>query len=379
MFTLGRVRARRWWGRSSWRGASARRTMTGEPLAARARAADRAQPAPLRRLPRARRDRGPVPGRGRVLGVRRAARRAAAPGPDRSRWTATRSPTGGPPPSSAATAPAPARRSRSGAVLDVRKGGKRFTLRPSRNYYSTTGPLARARSRASSRARPPARSTCAGACGATSGWRSGPTSARSTRPIREADRKFAELARRRAGARDRRARRALPPRPAAGGVPRDRRRRSSLWIWIGGGDRGARRARGALALAGGAAAPGALALRGPPGPRALARLDAPWNTRSPCIVLAADRGSLVAGRCRCAGRERGRSAARRRASRSSRPPRRPSTARSATPSSTTRWASSPRRTGARVDRELRGEAIEILRELDRLEGRTPPGGRQCDR
>jgi hypothetical protein len=26
-----------------------------------------------------------------------------------------------------------------------------------------------------------------------------------------------------------------------------------------------------------------------------------------------------------------------------------------------------------VDRELRGEAIEILRELDRLEGRTPEG------
>ena len=27
-----------------------------------------------------------------------------------------------------------------------------------------------------------------------------------------------------------------------------------------------------------------------------------------------------------------------------------------------------------VDRDLRGEAIEILRELDRLEGRTPHGG-----
>jgi membrane protein implicated in regulation of membrane protease activity len=27
-----------------------------------------------------------------------------------------------------------------------------------------------------------------------------------------------------------------------------------------------------------------------------------------------------------------------------------------------------------VDRELRGEAIEILRELDRLEGRIPQGG-----
>ena len=28
-----------------------------------------------------------------------------------------------------------------------------------------------------------------------------------------------------------------------------------------------------------------------------------------------------------------------------------------------------------VDRELRGEAIEILRELDRLEGRSPEGSR----
>jgi hypothetical protein len=27
-----------------------------------------------------------------------------------------------------------------------------------------------------------------------------------------------------------------------------------------------------------------------------------------------------------------------------------------------------------VDRDLRGEAIEILRELDRLEGRLPQGG-----
>ena len=27
-----------------------------------------------------------------------------------------------------------------------------------------------------------------------------------------------------------------------------------------------------------------------------------------------------------------------------------------------------------VDRDLRGEAIEILRQLDRLEGRTPDGG-----
>ena len=49
-----------------------------------------------------------------------------------------------------------------GAVLDVRKDGKHFTMRPSRNYYASGDPVARARSRASSRARRPARSTCAG-------------------------------------------------------------------------------------------------------------------------------------------------------------------------------------------------------------------------
>ena len=50
--------------------------------AAGARAAGGPQPAPLRRLPRARRRGGPLPRRGRVLGVRRSARRAPAPGAD---------------------------------------------------------------------------------------------------------------------------------------------------------------------------------------------------------------------------------------------------------------------------------------------------------
>ncbi len=112
--------------------------------------------------------------------------------------------------SSAATAPAPARRSRFGAVLDVRKGDERFTLHPSRNYYSSGDPslgddLALLRGRGDERGRP-----ALGARAATSGWRCGPTSARLTKPLREADRKFGDVERRRAGARDRRARRALP-------------------------------------------------------------------------------------------------------------------------------------------------------------------------
>ena len=57
-----------------------------------------------------------------------------------------------------------------GAVIDVRKGDQTFTLRSARNFYSSSDPLS-ARSRASSRARPRARSTCAGACAATSGSR----------------------------------------------------------------------------------------------------------------------------------------------------------------------------------------------------------------
>ena len=155
--------------------------------------------------------------------------------------------------------------------------------------------------------------------------------------------------------------------PAAGGVPGDR-------VAAGGLDldrrrhRRARRARGALALARGAAAPRAQPLRGPARAASCRAPSCRWSTRSRCWSWR--RSSPSSCSSRCAGRE----AEERRdeaASRSSRPPRRPSTARSATPSSTTGWASSRRRTGAALDRELRGEAIEILRQLDRLEGRPP--------
>ena len=161
------------------RGAMARRTMTGESLAARAGAAHRPQPAPLRRLPRARRHRGAVPGRGGVVGVPRPARRAPV---------ARRVVRGGrlpgdlprrPPPSSAATRPAPARRSRSARCSTCARTAS--TSCCGRRATTTRAATPRsARSRASSRARPPARSTCAGASRATSGSPCGPTSARST-------------------------------------------------------------------------------------------------------------------------------------------------------------------------------------------------------
>ena len=59
------------------------------------------------------------------------------------------------------------------------------------------------------------------------------------------------------------------------------------WIWIGGLDRRARRAHRAVAIARGAAAPGALALRGPLGARALARVGAyvAWTVLALLVVV----------------------------------------------------------------------------------------------
>ncbi len=111
----------------------------GRELAARADAADRPQPPPLRRLPRARRHRGAVPRRGRLVGVHPAARRAPLAGRERQggrlpgdlqRATAR---LGGD--SSGTGAPI-----QLGAVMKVRRGGDTYTLHPSRNYYSTADP-----------------------------------------------------------------------------------------------------------------------------------------------------------------------------------------------------------------------------------------------
>ena len=64
------------------RGALARRELTGEPLHTALRPAGGPQPAPLRRLHRARRHRRPVPGRGRLLGLPPAEGRAAVARPE---------------------------------------------------------------------------------------------------------------------------------------------------------------------------------------------------------------------------------------------------------------------------------------------------------
>ena len=255
-----------------------------------------------------------------------------------------------------------------GAVLDVRKDGKHFVLRPLRNYYPSSDPSLGTISRffegeATSEV------DVRWGLSATSGWRCAPTSASLEGPIREADAKFADspgdvqalivaaLAEN------------VPQRPAARGLPAIA---SPLvaWIWIGGGDRVPGRADR------GWPSPEARLRRvrslyaARVAPRALARVDAGGCTRSPCWCSPRRRGSCCG--CRCAAAAR-RSGARRRAA-ELRPPRRRSTARSATPSSTTARASSREEDWRSVDRDLRGEAIEILRQLDRLEGRSPDGG-----
>ena len=129
----------RWWARSC---GAARRAPDDDrrAVAARAGAADRAQPAPLRRLPRARGHRGAVPRRGGVVGVRqqrdvRLRARADTFKVDGYEVTYRKATAG-----SAATARAPARRSRSARSSTCARTGKHFVMRPSRNYYPTTDP-----------------------------------------------------------------------------------------------------------------------------------------------------------------------------------------------------------------------------------------------
>ena len=282
-----------------------------------------------------------------------------SPGRHASRSTATRSPTaqataqlGG----DGAGTGAPISL---GAVLDVRKGDERFTLRPSRNYYSSADPslgrdqaLLRGRGhQRGRRALGPAQGLLArraarpGLARAAASARRPPVRRLATGDVQALV--IAALAERY---------RHDPPPAAFRAIV------SPLvaWIWIGGAIAVLGALVAALALARGAPAPGAQPVRGPPGPRALARVGgARWSTPRP----ARARGARRARRSppRCGGRGRAGRTDEEPASRSSRRPRRPSTARSATPSWTTAWASSRRRTGAAVDRELRAEAIEILR------------------
>ena len=280
--------------------------MTGEALAAGARAADRAQPAPLRRLPGARRDRGAVPGRGGVVGVRRSSATCALrPGDTFKRGRLPGHLPQGRPRSSAATRPAPARRSRSARSSTCARKGKHFVMRPSRNYYATTDPSLGAISRffegeATSEVdvRWGLRRDLWMAIRPDIGSLAGPDP-RGRPQVRE-------LAHRRAGVHHRRAGRPLPARPAAGGLPRDRvaaravdldRRRRS-WCSARSWPRGRRPRRGCAGCAR-STRPGWAASS-----RARRR---PWSTPSPCWSWC-DRGRgavAAAAPPRCRGAPRG--------------------------------------------------------------------------
>ena len=140
------------------------------------------------------------------------------------------------------------------------------------------------------------------------------------------------------------------------------------WIWIGGAIAVLGRAARRLAVARGAPAPRALALRGPARPRAVARLR--WSTPLRARLIAGGLGRRRRARppLRRPGveerREHGRIEELQAAKEAKyREIRDAELDREMGKLSRDDWRA--------VDRDLRGEAIEILRELDRLEGRRP--------
>ena len=205
------------------RGAAARRTMTGEPLAARARPARGPQPPPLRRLHRARRDRGPVPRRGRAP---RPSTSSATCGsrPGSASRRATTSVTYVRPTARARRRPRRHRRADLVRRACWRAQGRRaqFTLRPSRNFYPTRD-AAQGRDRALLRGRGHQRGRRAlgSAPRPLDGDAARHQRARRADPARPTAR-FAHADGDVQALVDRRAGRALPPRPAARHLPRHR-------------------------------------------------------------------------------------------------------------------------------------------------------------
>ena len=252
-----------------------------------------------------------------------------------------------------------------GAVLDVpQERQARHDAAPVEGLLPVAGRRATsARSAASSRARRRARSACRPACAATSGPRCRPTSRRCARSSTRATRPSARSTAR------------SPPQMQAqllgqalaglvAALPHaSRRPRTSgcissplvAWIWIGGlvvfagglialwpaGDPATRRVRGALRRPRRARARPRVAC--PAGDRARGRPRAADRHRRPdassCVLVSAP----LRGGASARAEERDELAPRA----TSRPRARPSTARSATPSSTTAPASCPRPTGAR--------------------------------
>ena len=140
-----------------------------------------------------------------------------------------------------------------------------------------------------------------------------------------------------------------------------------VWIWIG----GAIVIGGALiALWPGTARAGGSRASTPPGSGASSSARSArgiaWSTWSALLVLGVV-VAVVVLRPLLSGRRTRREVDERRCGRSRRP-RRPSTARSATPSWTTAPGKLSEEDWRAVDRELRGQAIEILKRLDDLTG-----------
>ena len=280
MFMLRGVRARGGRRRSSSAAPRARRTMTGEPLPRALVRAGRAQPAPLRRLPGARRHRRAVP---RAWRPRRRSSTSATcgcrPG-RRSTSAATRSPT---------SAPRPARRRPRGhrcADLARRRAGRaqgRRALHPAPVAQLLLRPRTRRKGAIWRFFEGEATSEVDVRWGLRQGLLAG--RAARPRPRSRADRaratgRFADAA----GdvqaiviaALAERYRRDPPPAAFRAIV-------SPLvaWIWIGGGHRGARRAGGAWPSPEARLRRVREPLRRAPRPRALAGL-ARWSTPSPC-------------------------------------------------------------------------------------------------
>ena len=123
-------------GQEFWRGVGVRRAMTGEGPLARAALAGGAQPAALRRLPRARRDGAAVHRRRGVDGVQRRARRAPGARPDRAASAATTSPTCRPTSRVSTSGAGELEKISFGAIVDVRRDGKKVVdAAPERGYF----------------------------------------------------------------------------------------------------------------------------------------------------------------------------------------------------------------------------------------------------
>ena len=137
-------------GQEFWRGGQRARIGVRRAAARRRRQAGAAQPAPLRRLPRARGDRDPVPRRGGLVGLRPPEATCACGRAEHARsdgYTITyRKATAGIVGDRAGTG-APITL---GAVLDVRKGKQALHAQPVAQLLLDPGPLARGRSGASS-------------------------------------------------------------------------------------------------------------------------------------------------------------------------------------------------------------------------------------